>query len=63
MTGVDHLFCIRYENKAMFLPEEQAVDFQHTVVELIIMCSRTIRGIQTTVTFLLKGQINKNGYN
>ena len=32
-----HLFQVREESKTMVLPEEQAVEFHHTVAQLLLM--------------------------
>jgi hypothetical protein len=50
--AVDHLFTVRRESKAKFLPEAQAQAFHHTVAQLLFLCKRTQRDIQTAVSFL-----------
>jgi hypothetical protein len=50
--AADHLFTIRKESKAKFLPEAQAQAFHHTVAQLLFLCKRTQRDIQTAVSFL-----------
>ena len=47
----DHLFQIREESKAVVLPEEQAVEFHHTVAQIFVS-ERDIRYIQISVEFL-----------
>ena len=37
----DHLFSIRDESEAKFLPETQAESFHHTVAQLLFLCKRT----------------------
>jgi hypothetical protein len=49
---VYHLFTVREESKAKFLPEAQAQAFHHTVAQLLFLCKRTRRDIQTAVSFL-----------
>jgi hypothetical protein len=48
----DHLFTIRKESEAKFLPEAQAQAFYHTVAQLLFLCKQTRRDIQTVVSFL-----------
>jgi hypothetical protein len=48
----DHLFIVRDVSEAKFLPKEQAQAFHHTVEQLLLLCKRTRRDIQTTVSFL-----------
>jgi hypothetical protein len=50
--AVDHLFTVREESKAEFLPEAQAQAFHHTVTQLLFRCKQTRRDIQTAVSFL-----------
>jgi hypothetical protein len=47
-----HLFTVREENKAKFLPEAQAQAFHHTVAQLLFLCKQTQRDIQMAVLFL-----------
>jgi hypothetical protein len=48
----EHLFKIRDESEAKFLPEEQAVQFHHTVAQLVFLQKRARRDIQTATSFL-----------
>ena len=50
--AADHLFTVREESKAKFLPEAQAQAFHHTVAQLLFLCKQTQRDIQTAVSFL-----------
>ncbi len=50
--AADHLFTVRKESKAKFLTEAQAQAFHHTVAQLLFLCKRTQRDIQTAVSFL-----------
>ncbi len=50
--AADHLFTVRNESEAKFLPEAQAQAFHHTVAQLLFLCKRTQRDIQTAVSFL-----------
>jgi hypothetical protein len=50
--AVEHLFKVRDENEAHFLPEEQAQDFHHVVAQLLFLSSRARRDIQMAVAFL-----------
>jgi hypothetical protein len=50
--AADHLFTVREESKAKFLPEAQAQAFHHTVAQLLFLCKRTRTDIQTAVSFL-----------
>jgi hypothetical protein len=50
-TG-DHLFTVRNASDAKFLPEEQDKAFHHMVAQLLFLCKRTCRDVQTTVSFL-----------
>jgi hypothetical protein len=36
--AADHLFSVREESKAEFLPEAQAQAFHHTVAQLLFLC-------------------------
>ncbi len=48
----EHLFAVRDESKARVLEEERALAFHHTVAQLLFMCMRARRDIQTAVAFL-----------
>lgn len=50
--GADHLFKIRDEEEATYLPEEQAILFHHIVAQLLFVTSRARRDIQTAIAFL-----------
>ena len=58
MTGkaatpaADHLFTVRDESEAEYLPEEQAGKFHSIVAKLLFMSMRARRDIQTAVSFL-----------
>ena len=47
-----HLFQVREENDKRALSEEQAVEFHHTVAQLLFLSTRAPQDIQTAVTFL-----------
>ena len=47
-----HLFQVREDNSDKVLPEEQAVNFHHTVAQLLFLSARARRDIQTAVAFL-----------
>ena len=51
-TEPDHLFKIRTENEATYLPEDQAQKFHRTVAQLLFLSARARRDIQTAVAFL-----------
>ena len=48
----DHLFKVRDEKDAKYLPEEQAQQFHTTVAQLLFLSARARRDIQTAVGFL-----------
>ena len=48
----DYLFKIRAEDEAVYLPEEQAVLFHHSVAQLLFLACRARRDIQVSVAFL-----------
>jgi hypothetical protein len=50
--AANYLFTVRDEATAKFLPETQAQAFHHTVAQLLFLCKRTQRDIQTAVSFL-----------
>jgi hypothetical protein len=50
--AANHLFTVRNESKAKFLPKKQAQAFHHTVAQLLFLCKRTRRDVQTVVSFL-----------
>jgi hypothetical protein len=50
--AANHLFTVRDESKAKFLPEKQAQAFHHTFAQLLFLCKQTHRDIQTVVSFL-----------
>ena len=52
--AADHLFDIRDEEEAKWLPEEQAQAFHHTVAQLLFLCMGARPDIQTAVSFLTK---------
>ena len=52
--SADYLFKIREKIDAAKLPEELAVMFHHTVAQLLFLCQRARRDIQTPVSFLTK---------
>ena len=51
--AADWLFDVRPEGEAAILPEEQAVAFHHAVAQLLFLCNRSWRDIQTAVLFLM----------
>jgi hypothetical protein len=48
----ENLFRIREESEARYLPEDQAIQFHHTVAQLVFLQKRARRDIQTAVSFL-----------
>ncbi len=50
--AADHLFSVRDLSKTRVLEEERALTFHHTVAQLLFMCNRARREIQTAVAFL-----------
>ena len=50
--AASHLSQVREENSDKVLPEEQAVQFHHTVAQLLFLSARARRDIQTAVAFL-----------
>ncbi len=46
-----HLFLVRDRSEARTLKEERALAFHHTVAQLLFMCTRARRDIQTAVAF------------
>jgi hypothetical protein len=50
--AADHLFTVCSETKAKPLPEEQAMAFHHTTVQLLFLSARARRNIQPTTAFL-----------
>jgi hypothetical protein len=48
----DHLFTMCNASDAKFLPEEQAQAFHHMVAQLLFLCKRTRRDVQTAVSIL-----------
>jgi hypothetical protein len=50
-TG-NHLFTVQDALEAKFLPKVQEQAFHHTVAQLIFLCKRTCRDIQTVISFL-----------
>ena len=50
--AADHLFNVRDDEEAKYLPEEQAIAFHHTVAQLLFLSARARRDIQTPVSFL-----------
>ncbi len=47
-----HLFLVSDRSKARTLKEERALAFHHTVAQLLFMCTRARRDIQTALAFL-----------
>ena len=37
--AADHLFSVRYADKAKYLPEEKAIAFHHTTAQLLFLSS------------------------
>jgi hypothetical protein len=50
--AAEHLFKVREESEAQLLPEEQAQDFHHVVVQLLFLRSCARRDIQTAAASL-----------
>jgi hypothetical protein len=50
--AAEHLFAVRDKSKARVLEEERASAFHHTVAQLLFMCTRARRDIQTAVAYL-----------
>ena len=50
--SVEHLFKVGDDKDTKYLPEEQAQSFHHTTAQLLFICSRSCRNIETTVAFL-----------
>ena len=50
--AADHLFKVRPENEATYLPEEMAQVFHRTTAQLLFVAQRARRDIQTAVSFL-----------
>ena len=48
----EHLFTVRLESKATYLPEEQAICFHYTAAQLLFVAPRSRRDIQLPVAFL-----------
>ena len=53
----DHLFRIRDEEDAEYLPEGQARQFHNTVAQLLFLSCRAMWDIQTVVVFLTTGKV------
>ncbi len=49
--ATDHLFLVIDPTEARPLEEERALAFHHTVAQLLFMCTRARRDIQTAVAF------------
>ena len=53
----EHLFQVRNpeetERDSKFLPREKAEQFHHSVAQLLFMCGKVRRDIQTPVAFLM----------
>ena len=50
--AADHLFDVRADDEARFLPEDQAAVFHRTVAQLLFIAPRARRDIQTAIAFL-----------
>ena len=50
--AADHLFTVRPESEATYLPEEQAICFHRTTAQLLFVAPRSRRDIQLPVAFL-----------
>ena len=48
----EHLFDVRPESEAVYLPEEQAICFHRTTAQLLFIAPRSRRDIQLLVAFL-----------
>ena len=51
-SAADHLFQIQDLKEAKLLPEEQAIQFHHTVEQLLFVCMKARHDIQITIAFL-----------
>ena len=51
-TAGDNLFKISDKSEELYIPEEQAAAFHHTMAQLLFIDPRWRRNIQTTVAFL-----------
>ncbi len=49
----DHLFDIRDEKEAKYLPEEKAQEFHHVTAQLLFLCNHDHQDVQTVVAFLM----------
>jgi hypothetical protein len=59
----DHLFLVRDPRQARALEEKRALVFHHMVAQLIFMCTRARRDIQTAVAFLTTRVKKPDKYN
>ena len=50
--AANHLFQIRDKKEAKLLPKEQAKQLHHTVAQLLLVCLKARRDIQTAISFL-----------
>ena len=50
--AADHLFHVNEEGKSEYLSEEKAREFRHVTAQLLFLCNRARRDIQTAVAFL-----------
>ena len=50
--AAEHLFQVRDESEAKFLPEEKAREFHHVTAQLLFLANRARLDIQTVVAFL-----------
>ena len=50
--AADHIFTVRDEKETRALEEGRALEFHHTVAQLLFMSTRARRDIQTAVAFL-----------
>eukprot|EP00804_Cyclotella_cryptica_P028413 CCRYP_014199-RC/>CCRYP_014199-RC protein AED:0.39 eAED:0.39 QI:0/-1/0/1/-1/1/1/0/426 len=48
----DNLFTIKADDEAVYLPEEQAMQFHQTTAQLLFLSTRARKDIQTAVSFL-----------
>ena len=49
--SVEHLFKVGDEKEAKYIPEEQDQTFHHITAQLLFLCSRARKDIQTSVSF------------
>ncbi len=58
--AAEHLFAVMDESKARVLEEKRALAFNHTVAQLLFMCTRVQQDIQMAVAFLTTSMKSPN---